>query len=1222
MEQKRTRAVFRSALGAVLLLVTAASAQGGGARLPASGQPPRPAMAAGELIVRLRSEFPACAHCLLAKGAGFKSVTGTYILDQVRLRHGITAMEPLFGGIHAAARRSAAQQRFGVRGPSGGAGAGPLDSQLSTPNLSQTYLVRVDPKTDLLALAAEFRRDPNVVSAEPNYLYSVKSTVDSRQSRVVFGSFNQGSPRPPSTGSRQVLGEGQGEGSESSDPPLPDDPFLSSSGSWGQDFPDLWGLFQIHAPEAWELSEGEGVIVAVIDTGIDIEHPDLAANVWHNTGEVPGNGADDDGNGFSDDVNGWDFTTCKTAYADGQCIEAKEPGPDVTDRNGHGTHVAGTIAAVGDNAIGIIGVAPKAQVMAVKGLNDQGQGTNADLAAALVYAAENGANVINASWSGPPSDTIKTAIEYVTQMFDVVVVVAAGNGGVPLEQGFYPANLPEVVAVGATTHTDEVASFSNFGGPLDLVAPGGGDAEPATATDPDKSVLSLLAKDSDLGRVCHLDCHCASPACCADPECDDEVCEQVCDPAPWVVSEEYVRLAGTSFAAPHVSGVAALVRSRHPEFTEEQVRQILLQSADDLGPAGWDPNFGYGRVNAQRAVATDDMPVAEILVPENRGKIWERDFPFTVTGTVAAPGGAVQGWRLMLRREDGNAATEISSGTASVSDGPLGTLALESAQGLELGQRYVLQLEVEDGNGNTATDTKVFLIPNPQYAAIPLPDPFDEGGFTPALSGDGRWAAVTRSDRDPPYATSIWLFDLQAHKSSRIKEAGFPWLSANGQFFLYFASGLRLNDLMSGLTLPIELPELLLRGSDGYSFRVDSQGTHVAFVSAGDLDATGESGNRSVDLFVLDRATGIIRQLTKNSQGSPAFQITDLVMTPNAERFAFSTNADLDPTATTGGVFQVFLYDDTTGAARQLSGRTPEGPNGGGQPSISADGGTVAYESDGLYVADVASGRSYQAASSLGDPADPELSADGRQLAFVAQLDLDPSVGNEDLSPEVFLLDLATQQPTQITDTAHETFYPSGMRMDASGSTFLLTASPEINGIGLDPSTVRVVRRRHPNVPPTLQAPQVITAQEGLASCTHFHALDPDGDVITLYAQRVPAFAYGRLRDLAHSVFTDHGDGTADLSFKPDYTDAGTYPLRIAAFDEAGGVDVKDVTLVIEDTEPEGDANCDGSLGLDDVQAMISALFNSNARAQCITRDTNVDGQVTVGDLVALLRKL
>ena len=1200
--------VFGVAAFATFVAVVATAVAGANGLDPRRGQPPRPAMVAGELLVRLRSDFPACAHCLVAKGQGLTGTTGSHILDQVCRKHGITRMQPVFGGVDAAERRRAAQLRFGAKAPGGGAAAG-----TTVPDLSQIYLVRVDLKTDLLALAGEFRRDPNVVSAEPNYLYKAQSRVDSRRSIA----------------SALPLGEGWGEGAADTEAQeLPNDPFLNSSGSWGQDFPDLWGLFQIHAPEAWELSDGEGVIVAVIDTGIDIEHPDLAANVWHNTGEIPGNGTDDDGNGFIDDVDGWDFTTCKTAYSDGQCIEAKEPGPDVTDRNGHGTHIAGTIAAVGDNGIGIIGVAPKAQVMAVKGVNDQGQGLNADLAAALVYAAENGAKVINASWSGPPSDTIKTAIDYVTQVFDVVVVAAAGNDAAPLERGYYPTNLPNVIAVGATTHTDEVASFSNFGGPLDLVAPGGGDAEPATATDPDKSVLSLLARDSDIGRVCHLDCHCANPTCCADPECDDEVCEQVCDPAPWVISEEYARLAGTSFAAPHVSGVAALVRSRHPEFTREQVRQVLLQSADDLGPAGWDPNFGYGRVNAQRAVAIDDMPVAEILVPENRGKIWERDFPFTVTGTAAAPGGSVQDWRLTLRHEDGTAATEISSGTAPVAGGPLGTLTLGGARGLELGQRYILQLEVEEGNGAAATDTKVFLVPNPQFAAIPVPDPFDEGGFTPALSGDGRWAAVTRSDRDPPYNTSVSLFDLQAHKSSRIEKASSPWLSANGQFFiyyfdsgLYFGSGLQLNDLISGLTLPIDLPELLLRGADLSSFRVDSQGEQVAFVSAGDLDPTGDNENGGPKLLLLDRATGAIRQLTKGPQGPSAFQITDLVMTPNANRFAFSANADLDPTATTGGVFQVFLYDDAIGVARQLSGRTPEGPNGGGQPSISADGGTVAYESDGVFVADMTSTRAYRAVSSSGGPADPVLSADGRQLAFVAQLDLDPSVGNEDLGPEVFLLDLATQRATQVTDRDNTTFYPDPFRMDSTATSFLLTDYGTIGGTGgLQTNTARLVRRRTGNLPPRLDVPASVTVRVGEHSTVSMHATDPDGDFLTFWVQ-FPDYANMKLRDFG-SVFTDGGDGTARLELLPSTRDTGEYTLRVAVFDEVGGVDVKDMQLVVVDAQPRGDADCDGRLTQDDIRALIDGLFDADVLSRCVAADTDGDGHLRVNDLVGLLLKL
>ena len=131
--------------------------------------------------MRLRSDFPACAHCLVAEGRGLSATTGSRILDQVRLKHRITAMEPVFGGVHATERRNAAQLRYGRSATGGGAG-----TLHSTIDLSQIYLVHVQPKTDLLALAAEFRRDPNVVSAEPNYLYSVKSTVDSRERLPLF----------------------------------------------------------------------------------------------------------------------------------------------------------------------------------------------------------------------------------------------------------------------------------------------------------------------------------------------------------------------------------------------------------------------------------------------------------------------------------------------------------------------------------------------------------------------------------------------------------------------------------------------------------------------------------------------------------------------------------------------------------------------------------------------------------------------------------------------------------------------------------------------------------------------------------------------------------------------------------------------------------------------------------------------------------------------------
>ena len=155
---------------------------------------------------------------------------------------------------------------------------------------------------------------------------------------------------------------------------VPDDPFFLSGGAWGQTFQDLWGLHQIQAEQAWDISQGAGVVVAVLDTGLDYGHEDISANVWQNPGEIGldglsrdkrTNGVDDDGNGFVDDWRGWDFVSLATPSGDN----------DPLDDHGHGTHVAGTIAAVADNGLGVVGVAPQASILPVKVLNQGGSGT-------------------------------------------------------------------------------------------------------------------------------------------------------------------------------------------------------------------------------------------------------------------------------------------------------------------------------------------------------------------------------------------------------------------------------------------------------------------------------------------------------------------------------------------------------------------------------------------------------------------------------------------------------------------------------------------------------------------------------------------------------------------------------------------------------------------------------------------------------------------------------
>jgi subtilisin family serine protease len=269
-------------------------------------------------------------------------------------------------------------------------------------------------------------------------------------------------------------------------------------------------------PGAWELSEGAGVTVAVVDSGTKIDHADLAPNVWTNFREIPGNGADDDGNGFVDDVHGVDLTT--TA-----------PQQNLADANGHGTHVAGIIAAAA-NGRGVVGVAPKARIMSVKVLDAQGLGTTGGVEAGIRYAVVNGARIINLSLVAEQPDPRLDAALALAASANVLVVAAAGNAARDIDvQPAYPAAIPapNLVSVAATTPTDgrDIASFSNYGQlTVQLAAPG-------------DAILST----SNTG--------------------------------------DYVEESGTSMAAPMVAGVAALMAGANPRLGVADLRALLLQNA-------------------------------------------------------------------------------------------------------------------------------------------------------------------------------------------------------------------------------------------------------------------------------------------------------------------------------------------------------------------------------------------------------------------------------------------------------------------------------------------------------------------------------------------------------------------------------------------------------------------------------------------------------------------
>jgi subtilisin family serine protease len=346
----------------------------------------------------------------------------------------------------------------------------------------------------------------------------------------------------------------------------PDDPLFKSSGTWGQKYADQWGLHRIgfeaspEATAAWMPSAitPRPVTVAVIDTGLDYTHPDFARqSLWVNAKEQL-NGVDDDRNGFIDDVVGWNFA---------------ESHNNPWDRAGHGTLIAGVIAASTGNAIGVAGINPYARIMPLAVLNAAGNGRSSQVAAAVHYAVANGAQVINLSLGSENlSEVERRAIRRALDA-GVVVVVAAGNLGRDT-QGFGLADLAGTLVVAATDPNDQRARFSNWGGNVSIAAPG-------------VDILGLRARETDFVRA-------SRPVTASGTS------------AALVGSDgHYYRASGTSFAAAFVSGVASWLLSVRPELTGPQATRMILQSARDIGPPGVDSLTGYGLIDARAALAAD-----------------------------------------------------------------------------------------------------------------------------------------------------------------------------------------------------------------------------------------------------------------------------------------------------------------------------------------------------------------------------------------------------------------------------------------------------------------------------------------------------------------------------------------------------------------------------------------------------------------------------------------
>ena len=379
---------------------------------------------------------------------------------------------------------------------------------------------------------ALYKKQPGIVAVEPNYRYTIAGlpTKSPKSSAIISGKLPD----------MQLNSQANSI--------MPNDP----------DFDKLWGMISIGMPVAWTYGKGSrDVVVAIIDTGVDYHHPDLVQNMWTNAAEIPGNGIDDDNNGYIDDIHGLNSITGTG---------------DPMDDNKHGTHVAGTIGAVGDNNIGVVGVNWQVSMMALKFLDATGNGNTDNSITCYEYLMAmkaRGVNIraVNNSWGGSSFSQALHDIINAAGAVGIVSCCAAGNDNsnddaVP----FYPSafDSPYLISVAASDNNDNRASFSNYGAvSVDLAAPGVG-------------ILSTTPADS------------------------------------------YESLNGTSMATPHVTGAIALLSSMEPGYGAAELKAHLLRNVDQL--VQWNGlTLTGGRLNIAKSVTNLGLIIDSLIIDDNTG---------------------------------------------------------------------------------------------------------------------------------------------------------------------------------------------------------------------------------------------------------------------------------------------------------------------------------------------------------------------------------------------------------------------------------------------------------------------------------------------------------------------------------------------------------------------------------------------------------------------------
>jgi subtilisin family serine protease len=448
-------------------------------------------------------------------------------------------------------------------------------------------------------------------------------------------------------------------------------------------FSSQWNLEKVKAVDAWAITKGSPQVrIGIMDTGIDYTHPDLIPNLWINPAEdlnqngtfeawdfrerrnpvtfqldpngTTGDfdGIDQDGNGYADDVIGYDFTDqpFNVDHLNG-ASDFQFPDADPFDDNSHGTACAGIAAAATNNTIGVAGVAPNCKLVALRVFTAWGGfggdfAADRDIATAIIYAADNNIRILNMSFGDVVlSPVVRDAVQYA---YSQGVVMCASSGNAGGDQQRYPAGYDEVIAVGATTSFDTRTPFTTFGIRLDLCAPGVG----------------------------------------------------ISTTFPFYRGFYTPNFGGTSAAAPHVAGAAALLLSLQPNLTAEQVRGILVSTTDDIELEGWDHFTGSGRLNMLQALQSDGAPIAKLLSPQtDEGRTAQT--PIIVTGTAISP--RFQSFTVDYRRGIGNQNEWITLGTSTrpmIAD-TLAIWNIVQPDSLLPDGDYTLRLAVRETTGRT-----------------------------------------------------------------------------------------------------------------------------------------------------------------------------------------------------------------------------------------------------------------------------------------------------------------------------------------------------------------------------------------------------------------------------------------------------------------------------------------------------------------------------------------